>query len=119
MRPCKNRVALHIGLRTGLAPGQMGGHIPRDESVSLGAEPGALPRRAGRAPLWPAGAGGKRSRGLRIVVGITGASGTLYAQRLLDLLNGEEHEVHLILSQYARAVIGEELPGGLRLSEKV
>ena len=53
---------------------------------------------------------------MRILVAITGASGTIYAQRLLDNLNTEEHEVHLVLSQYAQAVIQEELPGGLRLS---
>jgi flavin prenyltransferase len=53
-------------------------------------------------------------RRVRIIVGITGASGAIYAQRLLDNL-GEPHEVHVILSQYAPAVINEEIPGGLRL----
>jgi flavin prenyltransferase len=56
---------------------------------------------------------------LRIVVAITGASGVLYAQRLLDNLNPSEHEVHVVLSNYAHAVIAEELPGGLRLSPGV
>lgn len=49
---------------------------------------------------------------------ITGASGAIYAQRLLDNL-GPEHEVHVILSQYAPAVISEELPGGLKLRDGV
>jgi 4-hydroxy-3-polyprenylbenzoate decarboxylase len=53
------------------------------------------------------------------VVAITGASGTLYAQRLLDNLDCGQHEVHLILSQYAQAVIGEELEGGLKLRKGV
>jgi len=52
---------------------------------------------------------------LRIVVAITGASGLLYAQRLLDNLNPSQHELHVVLSNYAQAVIAEELPGGLRL----
>jgi flavin prenyltransferase len=52
---------------------------------------------------------------LRILVAITGASGLLYAQRLLDNLNSKEHEIDVVLSNYAQVVIGEELPGGLRL----
>ena len=52
---------------------------------------------------------------MRILVAITGASGALYAQRLLDNLDSRQHEVHVVLSQYAPAVIAEELPGGLRL----
>jgi len=56
---------------------------------------------------------------LRILVAITGASGAIYAQRLLDQLDVEQHEVHLVMSQYAQAVIGEELSGGLRVSKGV
>ncbi len=52
---------------------------------------------------------------LRILVAITGASGSLYAQRLLDNLAPGQHQVHVVLSRYAPAVIAEELPGGLRL----
>ena len=52
---------------------------------------------------------------MRIVVAITGASGLLYAQRLLDNLDPTQHELHVVLSNYAQAVIAEELPGGLRL----
>jgi flavin prenyltransferase len=52
---------------------------------------------------------------LRILVAITGASGSLYAQRLLDNLDCTQHQVHVVLSQYAPVVIAEELPGGLRL----
>ncbi len=54
-------------------------------------------------------------RHLKILVAITGASGALYAQRLLDNLNPADHELHVVLSNYAQQVIGEELPGGLRL----
>lgn len=52
---------------------------------------------------------------MRIVIAITGASGSLYAQRLLDNLETNGHEIHVVLSKYAQAVIAEELPGGLRL----
>jgi len=45
----------------------------------------------------------------RIVVAATGASGSIYLQRLLDHLSGTPHEIHLVLSPYARQVIGEEL----------
>lgn len=56
---------------------------------------------------------------MRIIVAITGASGSLYAQRLLDALDPAEHEVHLVLSRYAQAVLQEELPNGLRLKPGV
>ena len=52
---------------------------------------------------------------MKILVAITGASGALYAQRLLDNLNPQEHELHVVLSNYAQQVIAEELPAGLRL----
>lgn len=52
---------------------------------------------------------------MRILVAITGASGPLYAQRLLDNLDPSQHEVHIVLSHYAPVVIAEELAGGLRL----
>lgn len=52
---------------------------------------------------------------VKIVVGITGASGSLYAQRLLSHLANPPHSVDVILSQYAQVVIAEELPGGLKL----
>ena len=56
---------------------------------------------------------------MKILVAITGASGSIYAQRLLDNLSPSEHEIHVVLSRYAQAVIGEELPEGLKLPEGV
>ncbi len=56
---------------------------------------------------------------LRIVVAITGASGAVYAQRLLDCLDVRQHQVHLLLSRYAAEVVDEELPDGLCLAEGV
>jgi len=52
---------------------------------------------------------------VKILVAITGASGALYAQRLLDNLDPHVHEIHVVTSHYAQQVIAEELPGGLRL----
>src|SRR5882724_3779221 len=46
---------------------------------------------------------------------MTGASGALYTQRLLDNLDPGQHELHLVLSNYAQAVLSEELPGGLKV----
>ena len=54
---------------------------------------------------------------MRILVAMTGASGALYAQRLLDNLDPRHHEIHVVLSNYARAVIEEELPEGLHLPQ--
>ena len=56
---------------------------------------------------------------LKILVAITGASGALYAQRLLDNLDPRAHELHVVLSNYAQQVIAEELPGGLKLPKGV
>src|SRR2546428_13744608 len=52
---------------------------------------------------------------LKIIVAITGASGAIYTQRLLDNLDPAQHELHVVLSNYAHAVVAEELPEGLRL----
>src|SRR5580692_7832299 len=52
---------------------------------------------------------------MKILIAITGASGALYAQRLLDNLDPRQHEIHVVLSNYAQVVLAKELPGGLRL----
>ena len=51
---------------------------------------------------------------MRIVIAITGASGVIYTQRLLDNIDTTAHEVHMVLSNYAHQVIKDELPQGLR-----
>ncbi|HTI72348.1 MAG TPA: UbiX family flavin prenyltransferase [Candidatus Limnocylindria bacterium] len=56
---------------------------------------------------------------MRLLVAVTGASGSLYAQRLLDSIDATVHEVHVVLSQYAPAVLETELPGGLKLAPQV
>lgn len=54
---------------------------------------------------------------MRIVIAITGASGVIYTQRLIDRIDTAQHELHLVLSNYAHQVIKDELPGGLRVPE--
>src|SRR5580658_7293081 len=61
----------------------------------------------------------QQSPTVKILVAITGASGALYAQRLLDNLDSRQHEIHVVQSNYAQQVIAEELPGGLKLPEGV
>ena len=56
---------------------------------------------------------------MRLLIAVTGASGSLYAQRLLDNLDPAQHEVHVIQSQYAPQVVATELPGGLKLRDGV
>lgn len=45
----------------------------------------------------------------QIVLGITGASGALYARRLAQCLAGQDAHVHLIVSAAAREVLADEL----------
>jgi flavin prenyltransferase len=55
---------------------------------------------------------------MKLVVAITGASGSIYAQRLLSLLNndGHPHEIHVALSRHAREVAMTEM-GKLNIPE--
>jgi 4-hydroxy-3-polyprenylbenzoate decarboxylase len=55
---------------------------------------------------------------MKLVLAATGASGAIYLQRLLDQIDPAAHEIHLILSTYAKQVIHEEL-GELRVPSGV
>ncbi|KAB2640543.1 MAG: UbiX family flavin prenyltransferase [Verrucomicrobia bacterium] len=58
---------------------------------------------------------------MRLVLAATGASGSIYLQRLLHHLGhgaGGDHEIHLVLSPYAKQVIHEEI-GSLKLPARV
>jgi flavin prenyltransferase len=46
---------------------------------------------------------------MKLVVAATGASGAIYLQRLLELIDCAAHEVHLVQSAYAHQVIREEI----------
>lgn len=49
---------------------------------------------------------------MKIVVAMTGASGAIYTQRLLDNLDPRKHEIHFISTKHAREVGQLELPKG-------
>jgi 4-hydroxy-3-polyprenylbenzoate decarboxylase len=55
---------------------------------------------------------------MKLVIAGTGASGAIYLQRLLDRIDPACHELHVVLSPFARQVIREEL-GDLRVSASV
>jgi len=48
---------------------------------------------------------------MRLVVGITSASGVIYGKRLLEVVRDKNIEVHLVVSNAARKVAEHELPG--------
>ena len=48
---------------------------------------------------------------MKLVLAATGASGTIYLQRLLDQIDASEHEVHLVRSKHARQVEAQESDG--------
>ena len=49
---------------------------------------------------------------MRIIVGITGASGAIYALRLLRELAATDHEVHAVVSEYGWKVLEHECAAG-------
>lgn len=49
---------------------------------------------------------------MKLVVAMTGASGAIYTQRLLDRLDSTTHEIHFIATRHAREVGQLELPKG-------
>jgi flavin prenyltransferase len=46
---------------------------------------------------------------VKLVIGATGASGTIYLQRLLDQVDPMANEVHLVMSAHAKQVAVQEL----------
>jgi flavin prenyltransferase len=46
---------------------------------------------------------------MKLVIAATGASGTIYLQRLLDQIDASAHEVHLVMSGHAKQVAAEEV----------
>ena len=49
---------------------------------------------------------------MKFVLAATGASGSIYLQRLLTRMDPRAHEIHLVLSDHARQVAAAELPAG-------
>ena len=48
---------------------------------------------------------------MKLVIAATGASGTVYLQRLLEQIDCSAHEVHLVMSAHARQVAAQEVDG--------
>ena len=46
---------------------------------------------------------------MKLVIGATGASGTIYLQRLLDQIDAATNEVHLVMSNHAKQVAAQEV----------
>jgi flavin prenyltransferase len=46
---------------------------------------------------------------MKLVIGATGASGTIYLQRLLDQIDPAANEVHLVMSTHAKQVAAQEV----------
>ena len=46
---------------------------------------------------------------MKLVIAATGASGAIYLQRLLDQIDTSSHEVHLVMSAFAKQIVHDEL----------
>ncbi len=46
---------------------------------------------------------------MKLVIAATGASGTVYLQRLLDQIDAAANEVHLVMSAHAKQVAATEV----------
>lgn len=55
---------------------------------------------------------------MKLVIAATGASGSIYLQRLLDQIDSAAHEVHLVMSGHAKQVAKHEL-GPLKIPKSV
>jgi flavin prenyltransferase len=55
---------------------------------------------------------------MKLVIGATGASGSIYLQRLLEQIDCGAHEVHLVVSGHAKQVAKQEL-GALKIPKRV
>lgn len=55
---------------------------------------------------------------MKLVIGATGASGSIYLQRLLEQIDPAANEVHLVMSSHAKQVAAEEL-GKFNIADRV
>lgn len=56
----------------------------------------------------------KDSKPTRLVVGITGATGTIFGVRLLQMLHGSGVETHLVVSKWGARTLAHETPHSLK-----
>ena len=55
---------------------------------------------------------------MKLVIAATGASGSIYLQRLLEQIDTAAHEIHLVLSGHAKQVAKQEL-GALKIPKSI
>jgi 4-hydroxy-3-polyprenylbenzoate decarboxylase len=56
----------------------------------------------------------KETKPTRLIVGITGATGTVFGVRLLQMLHGSGVETHLVMSKWAARTLAHETPHSLK-----
>jgi len=55
---------------------------------------------------------------MKLVLAATGASGSIYLQRLLEQIDSAVHDIHLVMSSHAKQVAKHEL-GGLKIPKSI
>jgi len=55
---------------------------------------------------------------MKLVIAATGASGSIYLQRLIEQIDTSAHEIHLVLSGHAKQVAKQEI-GALKIPKSV
>ena len=56
----------------------------------------------------------EQAKPTRLIVGITGATGTIFGVRLLQMLHGSGVETHLVVSKWAARTLAHETPHSLK-----
>ena len=56
----------------------------------------------------------EQTKPTRLIVGITGATGTIFGVRLLQMLHGSGVETHLVVSKWAARTLAHETPHSLK-----
>src|SRR5678810_1491742 len=56
----------------------------------------------------------EQAQSTRLIVGITGATGTIFGVRLLQMLHGSGVETHLVVSKWAARTLTHETPHSLK-----
>jgi len=56
----------------------------------------------------------EQTRPARLIVGITGATGTIFGVRILQMLHGSGVETHLVVSKWAARTLAHETPYSLQ-----
>ena len=56
----------------------------------------------------------EQAKPTRLIVGITGATGTIFGVRILQLLHGSGVETHLVVSKWAARTLAHETPFSLK-----